>query len=134
MLQEVERGYDFFKKMNDVKIDRKLIVIDDDLLFTTCANKTYTLKGEKDYVIAFVASTHVYIDRSYFEQLKKNENFIDIVAGNKEKVHIKGVGSIHFTFHNGVVGTLCHMRYVLNFNFNLIAFSELTSHGYTHFG
>lgn len=30
MLQEVERGYDFFKKMNDVKIDRKLIVIDDD--------------------------------------------------------------------------------------------------------
>ncbi|XP_031266256.1 uncharacterized protein LOC116124670 [Pistacia vera] len=93
-------------KMDEGRSTLKL----DDVIALLCENERFmgsensSLRG--DLLVAEGSNLGRTQERDCFVELKKDENYGNIVVGNNEKVKIEGVGSVRLKLHNGVVKKL----------------------------
>ncbi|XP_020266985.1 uncharacterized protein LOC109842531 [Asparagus officinalis] len=86
------------------------------------------------WVLDSAASIHVCNNNNYFDTLKTDEEFDDVIIGNNEKIKVEGVESVRLKLHTGNVVILRHVRYVPSCGANLISLGEMASCGYKYVG
>ncbi|XP_020243562.1 uncharacterized protein LOC109821817 [Asparagus officinalis] len=84
------------------------------------------------WVLDSAASMHVCNNKYYFNTLKTNKEFDDVIVGNNKKIKIEGVESVRLKLHTGKVGIFYHVRYVPSGGANLISLCEMASRGYKY--
>ncbi|XP_020243650.1 uncharacterized protein LOC109821904 [Asparagus officinalis] len=116
---------------NGKKTDSSVVVCDEDVVLLMQNTST---DASNTWVLDSAASIHVCNNKNYFNTLKTDEEFDDVVIGNNEKMKVEGVGSVRLKLHTGKVGILHHMRYVPTCGANLISLGEMASRGYKYVG
>ena len=75
-----------------------------------------SIDGQNSYILDSATSMHIGKDKYSFDALHSHGEYGYITKGNKDKLKLEGIGSVHLKLKNSVVRTFYNVRHVLSVN------------------